>query len=111
MTSRDFCYWLQGFLEINSVSADPRFVSGVHPDGFCIDHKQTECIKKHLALVFVHEIDPSMGDAKKQQVLNEIHNQNPKSIIVPEDATFDKPEEPVRPYPPTRPGGPTMYRC
>ena len=31
-------------------------------------------IKKHLALVFKHEIDPSMGDDKHQEELNSIHN-------------------------------------
>ena len=59
MTSRDFCYWLQGYFEINT------------PDS--IQEKQTEIIKKHLALVFKHEIDPSMGDKEHQDVLNEIH--------------------------------------
>ncbi len=47
MTSRDFAYWLQGFFEIS--------------DPVEIDRIQTENIKKHLALVFKHEIDPSMG--------------------------------------------------
>lgn len=60
MTSRDFCYWLQGYFEIS----EPKE----------INKEQTEMIKKHLALVFKHEIDPSMGDEKHQIVLNEIHN-------------------------------------
>lgn len=33
-----------------------------------------DMIKKHLTLVFKHEIDPSMGDEKHQKKLNEIHN-------------------------------------
>jgi hypothetical protein len=60
MTSRDFSYWLQGFFEITNPKT--------------IDPVQTEQIKKHLSLVFKHEIDPSMGDNKHQQELNEIHN-------------------------------------
>ena len=60
MTSRDFCYWLQGYFEIN-----PQDIP---------NQNQIEIIKKHLNLVFKHEIDPSMGDEKHQQELNEIHN-------------------------------------
>jgi hypothetical protein len=47
MTSRDFCYWLQGYFEIC-----PNKSLNAH---------QVEIIKKHLAMVFVHEIDPSFG--------------------------------------------------
>lgn len=60
MTSRDFAFWLQGFFEV----ANPNTIGS----------KETELIKKHLNLVFKHEIDPSMGDEKHQQVLNEIHS-------------------------------------
>lgn len=35
---------------------------------------QTEQVKKHLALVFKHEIDPSYGDKEKQAELDKIHN-------------------------------------
>lgn len=59
MTSRDFCFWLQGHFEI----AEPRQ----------LNEKQTEMIKRHLALVFKHEIDPSMGDEDHQKELNSIH--------------------------------------
>lgn len=60
MTSRDFCYWLQGHFEI----AEPK----------TLGEKETLMIKKHLALVFKHEIDPSMGDENHQLELNNIHN-------------------------------------
>lgn len=60
MTSRDFAYWLQGYFEIS----DPK----------TIGENETLMIKKHLALVFKHEIDPSMGDEKHQEELNSIHN-------------------------------------
>lgn len=59
MNSRDFVYWLQGFLEI----AKPETLT----------REQLEMIQKHLSLVFIHEIDPSYGDQKKQDILNKIH--------------------------------------
>ena len=60
MTSRDFAYWCQGFFEISEAET--------------INKEQTKIIKKHLAMVFKHEIDPSMGDAQHQITLNDIHN-------------------------------------
>lgn len=60
MTSRDFAYWLQGFFEISKAKQ--------------ITLEQTEQIKKHLNLVFAHEIDPSMGGKEHQNKLNAIHN-------------------------------------
>jgi hypothetical protein len=62
MTSQNFAYWLMGFFEVANPST--------------IGSKETELIKNHLALVFKHEIDPSMGDDKHQQILNEIHTPN-----------------------------------
>jgi hypothetical protein len=59
VTSRDFCYWAQGFFEI----ADPKGLTA----------EQVECFKGHLALVFLHEIDPSMGPPEKQAELNAAH--------------------------------------
>jgi hypothetical protein len=64
MTSRDFCFWLQGYIELSEASS----ASGI---GF--SQSQRERIASHLALVFVHEIDPSMGDAGQQAKLNEVH--------------------------------------
>jgi hypothetical protein len=59
MTSRDFAYWLQGFFEISN----PQTIGAA----------ETEMIKKHLNLVFKHEIDPSMGGPEHQAELNKIH--------------------------------------
>ncbi len=59
MTSKDFCYWLQGHLEIGKTKE--------------INAEQLEVVKKHLNLVFVHEIDPSMGNQAHQNLLNSIH--------------------------------------
>ncbi|MRS61756.1 hypothetical protein [Larkinella terrae] len=62
MTSRDFCFWLQGFFEISNVAY--------------LDASQTSVIKKHLDLVFYHEIDPSYSDDPRvQQQMNQIHNE------------------------------------
>jgi hypothetical protein len=57
MTSRDFCFWLQGYFEVSG----EKTISG----------DQVETIKRHLALVFCHEIDPSMG--ANQNSLNDLH--------------------------------------
>lgn len=65
MRSRDFAFWLQGFFEVSNDET--------------ITKEQTQVIKKHLNLVFKHEIDPSMGDDKHQDELNAIHK--PDSIF------------------------------
>jgi len=67
MTSRDFCYWLQGFYEI--LGGDP-----------IISANQSNIIRRHLNLVFKHEIDPSMPDPTGE--LQAIHDGKPP---------FDKP--------------------
>jgi hypothetical protein len=61
MTSRDFCYWLQGFFEVSG-QVRPMTV------------EQVEMVQKHLSLVFKHEIDPSFGDKDKQAQLDKIHH-------------------------------------
>lgn len=63
MTSRDFCYWLQGYFEIANVNSE----------GLALSKAQSEMIQKHLNLVFAHEIDPAMGDASHQCKLNTLH--------------------------------------
>lgn len=50
MTSRDFCYWLQGYLEIQSARTAP---------SLAMTEQQVKVIQSHLSLVFVHEIDPA----------------------------------------------------
>lgn len=60
MTSRDFAYFLQGMFELTDTKT--------------LNEKQTDLIKRHLALVFKHEIDPSIGGDKHQEELNQIHN-------------------------------------
>ena len=62
MTSVQFCYWLQGFFEL---SGDERIE---------FTASQVDLVKRHLSLVFVHDIDPAAGGPETQAVLNEIHN-------------------------------------
>ena len=45
MNPVDFCYWLQGSLEINTNKE--------------FDEEQVEIIQAHLSLVFKHSIDPA----------------------------------------------------
>ena len=61
MTSRDFCFWLQGFYEITGTDK--------------ITESQSQMIRRHLNLVFKHEIDPSMPDPTGE--LQEIHDGKP----------------------------------
>ncbi len=61
MKSTEFCYWLQGFFELGAESN-----TGLTP-------YQVDLIKKHLQLVFVHDIDPSYPKEQQSQ-LNKIHN-------------------------------------
>lgn len=78
MTSRDFSFWLQGFFEV----ADPK-------NG--ITQEQTELIKNHLSLVFVHEIDPSYSpDPKIQAIMNKIHNNNKKDENIIDSSSQNK---------------------
>lgn len=60
MTSRDFCFWIQGFFELTYSPT--------------LNDKQLEMVKRHLALVFKHEIDPSMGNEHHQAGLNQTHS-------------------------------------
>lgn len=66
MRSVEFCYWLQGLFELGNPSS--------------LDAKQTDLVKRHLAMVFTHEIDPSYP--KEQQAkLNEQHGSSPAPKI------------------------------
>ncbi len=67
MTSRDFCYWLQGFFELDGAGDT---VATGNPG---LSPKQTAAVRAHLALVFKHEIDPSAGGPDAQAALNKIH--------------------------------------
>jgi len=59
MKSVEFCYWLQGMFEL----CEPKE----------LNVEQTDLIKKHLAMVFVHEIDKSYPK-EQQSILNNLHS-------------------------------------
>lgn len=59
MRSSEFCYWLQGYFEINE--ADPESPKE-------INEKQVEMIQRHLSMVFVHDLDPKQVADKLQQI-------------------------------------------
>ena len=60
MTSRDFCYWLQGIFEVGGAIS--------------LDERQTDLVRRHLNMVFAHEIDPSAGTPAHQAELSELHD-------------------------------------
>jgi hypothetical protein len=66
MTSRDLVYWLQGLMELG----DPK----------TLNEKQVDLIKKHLRMVFIHEIDPSFPE-EHQAVLNKAHESSVEELI------------------------------
>lgn len=58
MKSVEFCYWLQGLFELGKPVA--------------LSEEQTNLVKRHLDMVFIHEIDRSYPQAQ-QDALNEAH--------------------------------------
>ena len=59
MKAEHFCFWLQGFFELSDVKE--------------LSEREIDIIKKHLNMVFIHDIDPKMGSAKHQAELNDAH--------------------------------------
>lgn len=64
MTPQDFCFWLQGFLEISESPG--------------ITEKQTSIIKDHLKLVFQDKTPKIEG--RRPQTLQILDHQVPKSF-------------------------------
>lgn len=62
MKSQEFCYWMQGLFEL----AEPVELNA----------KQTDLIKRHLNMVFLHEIDPSYP-VDQQKPLQDLHDGEP----------------------------------
>ncbi len=62
MNTIDFCFWLQGYFEINGKAE--------------INSEQAEVIKNHLNLVFKHEIDPlrESQTSTSVDILNSTHS-------------------------------------
>ncbi len=61
MKMQEFCYWLQGYFEINA-----------HYDQ-SLNGNQVQMIKNHLKMVFKHDIDPSYP-SNQQATLNAMHS-------------------------------------
>ena len=58
MTSRDFVFWLQGHFEVSGK--------------FAMNEHEGLIVARHLALVFKHEIDPSLGgNAEELQAVHD----------------------------------------
>lgn len=96
MKSRDFAFWLQGLFEV----AEPRTLS----------EKQTDLIRRHLALVFKHEIDPSMPDPTGE--LQAVHDGFPYPVVSSPSpghvaVTYHHPKPP----PTNAADGEVIYRC
>lgn len=64
MKASEFCYWLQGWFELNE-TIDHR--GGAAPETL-------EMIKRHLGMVFKHDLDKQHGDWQHQQQLQAIHD-------------------------------------
>lgn len=77
MTSRDFCYWLQGYFEIFKADFGDRTLG--EPK---LSDKQIATVQKHLSMVFKHEIDPSHGNEAIQNELNTIHSPRPDGALI-----------------------------
>lgn len=76
MTSRDFCFWLQGYFEIHNANMP----ENIKASQAGLTNHQIEVIQRHLNLVFKHEIDPSMGGPEKQEELNKVHSGTPVAL-------------------------------
>lgn len=90
MTSRDFCFWLQGYFEIKADSNSE------------LSQGQVDMIKRHLNLVFKHDIDPSIPDPTGE--LQAIHDGTPHA-----KPQIFSPQHPNKP-PFQRPGN-ELPRC
>lgn len=96
MSPQDFVYWLQGFFELSEAASEDGEAKALP-----LSAKQTQIIRNHLDLVFVHSIDPaqtahlSPEEAKKvQEKLQGIHDKPPVFLGHPVPGS-----------------GPTTYRC
>lgn len=78
MTPQDFCFWLQGFVELTRDTKP--------------DHAQWKMIKEHLALVFdkqTPELSPKPSEAKPQVDESQDHKAKPSIAKELEDLLKD----------------------
>ena len=64
MKAAEFCYWFQGYMEI---AGEQALEQG-------LGKEQLDVVRRHLSLVFKHELDPTHGDAKHQAELQAMHD-------------------------------------
>lgn len=67
MKATEFCYWLQGMFELNPAQE--------------LTAEQTDLIKRHLQMVFLHDIDKSYP-ADQQKTLYDLHGQKPDGVLL-----------------------------
>lgn len=101
MTSRDFCYWLQGFFELTGENVEAH-----------LNPAQTKMVRDHLALVFQHEIDPSFGTPEERAELQKTHDgttaKEKLELLAKQVAEIEKrPPQIVE----RRPSGPERMMC
>lgn len=70
MKAVEFAYWLQGLFELGKPES--------------LTAEQTALVKKHLDMVFIHEIDPKYPP-KQQSALNAAHNGRVEHADLPKD--------------------------
>lgn len=63
MKAENFVYWLQGFFELG----EPK----------TLDERQVQLIKNHLNMVFVHDIDPQLGNEEHLRRITAAHSGHP----------------------------------
>ena len=79
MTSRDFCFWLQGFFEISELQKHEQ-------QPVTLSNNQVQAIKAHLNLVFYHEIDPSFStNSLEQKKMQKLHDEYKKHQVDPHE--------------------------
>jgi hypothetical protein len=62
VTAQEFCYWLQGFYEINGNAAP------------AITAEQSKMIREHLALVFTKRTGRSPGEEIERALVHSVRN-------------------------------------
>ena len=113
MRPEEFCYWLQGFLEM----ANPKTLNAA----------QVQMLKAHLGLVFAHVIDPSYvaglppAEARAEMDrLQRLHDTGKPSAVPEDERDEDDILDDEAPALPPRPGAiahrprfdpDTVYKC
>ncbi len=84
MQSRDFCFWLQGFFELSG-------------DATTISAEQSAMIRRHLDMVFRHEIAPETPGVQARE--RSVPTPVPTAPPAPKPDPVREPREPEAPQP------------